>query len=172
VCGCTHLVASAELSLSVLPRDASMPRGMENSNPPPPSSPDHFSSTPSPSPAPPNASAARQWCMWCHLSALSGLLIPFGNVLGPLILWQMKRNEFPEVDYHGKEALNFQISVLIYVMVSVAAMFIGMLACVGWLLIPVPIAIGFGAMVLSIIAGIKANEGVAYRYPLTLRLIN
>jgi len=110
--------------------------------------------------------------MWCHLSALSGLLIPLGNVLGPLILWQMKRNEIPEVDFHGKEAFNFQISVLIYLVVGAMAAFIGTFACgLGLLLIPVLIGISFGSVVLAVIAGVKANEGVAYRYPLTLRLV-
>ena len=56
----------------------------------------------------------RQWCMWCHLSALSGLIIPMGNILGPLLIWQMKKAEFPALDWHGKAALNFQLSVLIY----------------------------------------------------------
>lgn len=110
--------------------------------------------------------------MWCHLSALSGLIIPFGNLIAPLILWQMKRNEFPEVDQHGKEAFNFQLSVLIYLVAGTMAMFVGMFACgLGLLLIPVLIVISLGSIILSVIAGIKANEGVAYRYPLTIRLV-
>ena len=52
--------------------------------------------------------------MWCHMTALSGLFVPFGNLIGPLIIWQMKRHEFPSVDEHGKESLNFQLSALIY----------------------------------------------------------
>jgi uncharacterized Tic20 family protein len=112
--------------------------------------------------------------MWCHLSALSGFVgVPFGNILGPLILWQMKRHEFPEVEHHGKEALNFHISVWIYLVVGGIAAFVGVFACgLGLLLLPVLAAIGLASLVLSIIGGIKANEGVAYRYPLTLRLIN
>ena len=110
--------------------------------------------------------------MWCHLSALSGYIIPLGNVLGPLIVWQMKRHEIPEVDYHGKEALNFQISVLIYLLVGGSAALVGTFACgLGLLLVPVLAVIAVASMILAIIAGIKANEGVAYRYPFTLRLI-
>ena len=110
--------------------------------------------------------------MWCHLSALAGLVIPFGNFIGPLIIWQMKRNEIPSLDVHGKEALNFQLSVLIYLLVGAGGVFVGMFACgAGLLLIPVLIVISLGSIVLAVIAGIKANEGVAYRYPLTLRLI-
>ena len=109
--------------------------------------------------------------MWCHLSALSGLLIPFGNVLGPLILWQMKRSEFPLVEEHGKESLNFQLSALIYLLGGGVIAGIGMIFCIGVFLIPVLLVIHFGALILSVIAGIKANEGVLYRYPLNLRLI-
>jgi len=110
--------------------------------------------------------------MWCHLSSLAGLVIPFGNFIGPLIIWQMKRNEFPALDPHGKEALNFQLSVLIYLLVGALGTFVGMFACgMGLLLIPVLIVISLGSIVLAVIAGIKANEGVTYRYPLTLRLI-
>ena len=109
--------------------------------------------------------------MWCHLSALSGLVIPFGNVLGPLILWQMKRNEFPLVEEHGKESLNFQLSALIYLLGGGVIAAIGMIFCIGVFLIPVLLVIHFGSLVLSVIAGIKANEGILYRYPLNLRLI-
>src|SRR5262245_12980121 len=66
--------------------------------------------------------AHRQWDMWCHLSALSGLVVPFGNIIGPLIIWQMKRDEFPSLNEHGKEALNFQLSIVIYIAVAVMGM--------------------------------------------------
>ena len=135
-------------------------------NPTPPSYP---APTPNPSPAP--SSTERNWCLWCHLSALAGYVIPLGTILGPLIVWQMKRSEFPAVDQHGKEALNFQLSVLIYLLASGAAAFVGMLFCIGWLLIPVVCAIPVISLVFTIIAGIKAGDGVLYRYPLTLRLV-
>src|SRR5699024_9637063 len=109
----------------------SMRRAMENATPP---------STPpphSPSPAPPGPKDARNWAMWCHLSALSGLVVPFGNVLAPLILWQMKRNEMPSVEEHGKESLNFQLSALIYLLAGGVIAGIGALFCFGFLLIPV-----------------------------------
>ncbi len=109
--------------------------------------------------------------MWCHLTALSGLFVPFGNVIGPLIIWQMKRQEFPSVDEHGKEAMNFQLSILLYLLGGGVLTVIGMFFCLGWLLVPVLIAIHFGGLIFSVIAGIKANEGVAYKYPMNLRLI-
>ena len=109
--------------------------------------------------------------MWCHMSALAGLVLPFGNLIGPLVFWQMKRTEFPSVDEHGKESLNFQLSVLIYLVAGAVIAFLGTLLCFGWLLFPVLIVLHFGALVLAVIAGIKANDGVLYRYPLNLRLI-
>jgi len=109
--------------------------------------------------------------MWCHMSALAGLVVPFGNLIAPLVIWQMKRNEFPSVEEHGKESLNFQLSVLIYFLGGSVLAAIGMVFCIGWILVPVLIALHFGALVLAVIAGIKANDGVSYRYPLNLRLV-
>lgn len=107
---------------------------------------------------------ARQWAMLCHLAAFAGLVVPFGNLLGPLIVWQMKKDIDPFVDAQGKEALNFQISVAIAVMVC----FLLMLLVIGF---PLLALVSIGALVLSIIGGLKANEGLAYRYPFTWRLV-
>lgn len=107
---------------------------------------------------------ARQWAMLCHLAAFAGLAVPFGNLLGPLIVWQMKKDIDPFVDAQGKEALNFQISVAIAVMVC----FLLMLLVIGF---PLLALVSIGALVLSIIGGLKANEGLAYRYPFTWRLV-
>jgi uncharacterized protein len=143
-----------------------MRRVMENATPP--------STPPPPDPrstAPPGPNDARNWAMWCHLSALSGLVVPFGNILGPLVLWQMKRNEMPLVEEQGKESLNFQLSALIYLLAGSVIAVIGAIFCVGFLLIPVLVVIYLGSLVLAVIAGLKANDGVLYRYPLNLRLI-
>lgn len=109
------------------------------------------------------------------MSALAGLVVPFGNLLGPLIIWQMKRVEFPALNDHGKEALNFQLSVLIYMMGGGVLSFILAITCIGAILIPLVvlalIVVHLGALALSIVAGVKGGEGVLYRYPLTLRLI-
>jgi uncharacterized Tic20 family protein len=120
----------------------------------------------------PNPSDERTWSMWCHMSALAGIPFPaFGCILGPLIVWQMKRNESPLVEEHGKEAFNFQLSMLLYLLAGAIIAFVGMFFCIGWLLIPVLAAVHYGAIIFGIIAGIKANEGAMYRYPLNLRLI-
>ncbi|KAF1705550.1 DUF4870 domain-containing protein [Pseudoxanthomonas suwonensis] len=106
----------------------------------------------------------RQWALFAHLSTFIGLIIPFGTLLGPLVVWLIKKDTMPFVNDQGKEALNFNITVLIAIVVS------GLLTIIliGFLLL---FAVGLAWLVLSIIAAIKANEGVAYRYPFTLRLV-
>ena len=103
--------------------------------------------------------------MLAHLSALAGLVgVPFGNIIGPLIIWLIKKNEMPFVDDQGKEALNFQITMTVIFLIGIPLCFI---------LIGVPIVIltYIADFVLTIVAAVKANDGVAYRYPLTWRLI-
>jgi uncharacterized Tic20 family protein len=109
--------------------------------------------------------------MWCHLSALAGFVVPFGNVIGPLLVWQIKKNEIPSVEIHGKAALNFQLTVMIAALVGVAAAFALAFFCIGFLLIPVVIAISLCGTIFAIIAGIKANEGKDYQYPYSLKLV-
>jgi len=128
---------------------------------------------PQPSPAgqPDNQNQARTWNMLCHLSALVGYIIPFGSVLGPLLVWQIKKNEFPSVEEHGKAAFNFQLTVIISVVVFGMAVFLLSFVCIGLLLIPVVVAVGLCGFIFAIIAGIKANNGEAYRYPWSLTFI-
>ncbi len=119
---------------------------------------------PVPSEAEAPSAEARQWALFAHLSALAGILIPFGNILGPLIIWQIKKAEMPFVDDQGKEALNFQITVAIAMIVSMILMVI----LIGVVLM---FLVGIAALAFTIIAAIKANEGQYYRYPFTLRLV-
>ena len=107
----------------------------------------------------------QNWAMICHLSALAGFLIPFGNIVGPLIVWLIKRAEMPMVDVHGKEALNFQITVSIAMVVCIVLM----LVLIGFLL---AFIVGLGALVLTVMAAVKVSNGeFGYRYPLTIRLL-
>jgi uncharacterized Tic20 family protein len=106
-----------------------------------------------------------------HLSALTGLISGFGYIAGPLIVWLIKKDTMPFVATEAKEALNFNISWCIWlVLVSIAAVIL-MLVLVGILLLPLLFIIPLGMAILSIVAGIRANEGHHYRYPLTMRLI-
>ena len=105
------------------------------------------------------------WAMACHLAALSGFVIPLGNVIGPLIVWLIKKDTMPLVDQHGKESLNFQITVLAAFLISLVLT----LVLIGFLLMFV---VGIGALVLTIMAAVKvANGQTDYRYPWALRLI-
>lgn len=110
--------------------------------------------------------------MLCHLSALAGLTsIPFANIIVPLVIWQVKKNQIPSVDVHGKASVNFQISVSIATLVTFVAFFILHFFCIGFLLLPFVILIFLGGMVFAVIAAIKANNGEDYKYPWSLDLI-
>jgi uncharacterized Tic20 family protein len=107
----------------------------------------------------------QNWAMICHLSAMAGFLIPFGNILGPLIVWLIKRAEMPLVDTNGKEALNFQIMVTIAMAISGLLIFV----LIGFVLMPIVV---IGALVLTIRAAIKVSNGeLDYTYPWTIRLL-
>ncbi len=108
---------------------------------------------------------ARMWAMFCHLAALAGLVVPVvGCIIGPLVIWQIKKEEFTFVDEQGKEAVNFQISMLIYGIVAGLLCFV----CVGFVLLP---AVAVFDLIFLLIAAVKANDGEHYRYPLTIRFI-
>lgn len=110
---------------------------------------------------------ARMWAMFCHLGGLAGF-IPmtpiFGSIIAPLIIWQIKKDRFGFVDEHGKEAVNFQISILLYSIICIPFIFI----CIGVILLAV---VGIVDIVLLLIAAIKANNGEHYRYPICIRFI-
>ena len=107
----------------------------------------------------------RTWTVLCHASALAGFVIPAaGHILGPLIIWLAKRGDSAEIDAHGKESLNFQISMLIYGIISA----ILCLIVIGFLLLALLHILN---VVLVVVASIQASEGKLYRYPLSIRLI-
>lgn len=108
------------------------------------------------------------WGMLCHFAALVGFIIPFGNFIGPLVVWQIKKNEFPFADDQGKESLNFQITALIACLPILVLMLVPI---VKLLMFPLAFALGIAVLVLVIMAGIKANNGETYRYPFALRFI-
>jgi hypothetical protein len=114
---------------------------------------------------PPPTPEERTWGLLAHLSALAGFVVPvFGNILGPLIVWLIKKDEMPFVNDQGKESLNFQI------MVTVVAFIAALTICIGIGIILLPL-VALLALIFEIIAAIQANQGIAYRYPVNLRLI-
>lgn len=108
---------------------------------------------------------ARTWGMLCHLTALVGLMgVPFGNILGPLIVWLVKKEEFPLVDQQGKESLNFQISLTLYAIISTFLIIVA----VGIFML---IALFFFYFIMVVIASIRVSNGEPFRYPLTIRFL-
>ena len=128
----------------------------------------------------------RTWSMLCHISALAGLFFGLGNVIGPLIVWQIKKNELPEIEPHGKEALNFQLTILIVNIVA-GILLIGVLGTAfgfgrfwrspfyllsgGFGIGSIIVIINLVAFILAVVAGLKANNGEAYKYPFAIRFI-
>ncbi len=122
--------------------------------------------TPPPLTTPTTSSDVRTWSVLCHASALLGFFVPWAfHILGPLVVWLAKRADSPEVDAHGKESLNFQISMLIYNLVAGVLC----LLLIGFALLFILHILN---LVFVIVASIKASEGKLYRYPLTIRFIS
>ncbi len=103
--------------------------------------------------------------MLCHLLAFAGFVIPLGNIIGPLVVWLVKKEASKFVDFHGKESLNFQISMLIYCIIGA----ILTLVIVGIFIL---IALGILMIVTVIVASVKASEGKEYHYPLRIKFIH
>jgi len=105
------------------------------------------------------------WGVLVHVAAFVGIFIPFGNVLGPLVVWLIKKDESEFVDANGKQALNFQITWTIILLVAVATILVG----IGLLLVPI---VGLAWLILVVLATVKASNGEVYDYPLTIDLIS
>lgn len=106
----------------------------------------------------------RRLAMFCHLAGFAGYLVPFGNVLAVAVLWLLRRETDPFIDAHGREALNFQLSMLVYVLIAFSLL----LAVIGLLMLPLLLLF----QVVSMIEGaVQAQSGQPYRYPLTFRFL-
>jgi uncharacterized protein len=107
----------------------------------------------------------RNWTMLCHLATFSGCVVPLGNILVPLAIWWAKRDTYPLVREQGLEVVNFQISLILYLIGA------GLLSIV---LIGLPILFGLLAFdfIITIVAIVRASDGRGYRYPLNLRLLS
>ena len=124
--------------------------------------------TPPPTPTPAGGSYFanldwKKWAMFLHLSQFAGLLVPGLGFAAPIVIWQINKDQFPELEAHGKMVTNWIISLLIY---TVAASIIGAVTCGIGLVLFVPIALV--ATIFPIIGGIKASEGVFWPYPITI----
>ena len=104
----------------------------------------------------------RQWAMILHFSQFAGFVIPFAGFIAPIVIWQIKKDEMPELDAHGKMVANWMISELIYTAIALVLAFV----LVGFLLF---IILGIIAIIFPIIGGIKAGEGELWPYPLSFK---
>lgn len=105
------------------------------------------------------------WGMLCHIAAFAGLVIPFGNIVGPLVIWLIKKDEMPFVDEHGKEAVNFNITVAIVLVFCFILTFL----FIGILLLPI---LGIVFLIFTIIAAVKASNGESYEYPVSIPFVS
>ncbi len=103
----------------------------------------------------------RNWAMLCHISTFAGYIMPLGGILGPLILWLSRKDQSEWIDYNGKQALNFQLSILLYMFLTIPLIFI----VVG---IPIMVFLVFLEIVCVSIASIKSARGEVYRYPISI----
>ena len=106
----------------------------------------------------------RTWAKFCHLSALAGLLFPFGSVIGPLIVWLVKKEEMPLVAEHGRKSLNFQLTMMIAYIVCFMLMFV----VVGVILLPL---VALFSLIMVVVSAIKANDGKEVKYPMAIEFI-
>lgn len=103
--------------------------------------------------------------MLCHLLGI------FTGFLGPLVIWLVQKDRSTFLDHHGREALNFQLTILLVMMCLGSATFVLMFVFVGVLLIPVLIAVPVLAIVAEILAALAAQKGEWHRYPFCIRLV-
>ncbi len=107
----------------------------------------------------------KTWGLLTHLLAFTGFIgVPFGNIIGPLVMWLMKKDESPFVDEHGKQSLNFQISMTIYALISGALIIV----LIGFALIAI---VAIVDIVFVIKASMAANKGESFEYPFTIKFL-
>lgn len=106
----------------------------------------------------------RTYCMLIHFSVFAGYALPIAGLIVPIVLWQLKKNEMPSVDEHGKMVLNFILSMMLYGVICIPLMLI----FIGF---PLLIVLSIAGIVLPIIGGVKANDGVLWQYPLIVNFV-
>ena len=111
-----------------------------------------------------NERESRQWSMFLHLSVLTTYIVPLAGLVAPIVIWQMKKNDSPKLDTHGKIVVNWVLSMILYMIVSVVLSFV----IIG---LPMLLALVVLNIVFPIIGGIKANNGETWRYPLSIRFM-
>ena len=106
----------------------------------------------------------RTWAMLLHFSLFLNYIVPIAGLIAPILIWQIKKDELPGIEVHGRNVVNFIISMLIYSVISILLCFF----LIGFALLPI---LGLMAIVFPIIGGIKANDGIAWPYPMMIKFI-
>lgn len=106
----------------------------------------------------------RNWAMFCHLASFAGFLVPFGGIIGPLVIWLSKRDDSTWVNENGKASLNFQLSMLLYMVLAAPL-------CLIIIGIPIVIVLATLKIIFVILATVKASKGEEFRYPLAIPFI-
>ena len=101
------------------------------------------------------------WALLLHLSQFAGFLVPLAGWIAPIVIWQVKRSDIPELDAHGKVVANWILSLVIYGSVSGILIFV----LIG---IPLLIALALLGVLFPIIGALKADNGIVWRYPLSI----
>jgi uncharacterized protein len=106
----------------------------------------------------------RQWAMFLHFSLLAGFIVPILGLVTPILIWQLKKTDFPALDVHGKIVMNWLISSILYAVISAVLIVV---------LIGIPLLIGLGLLciIFPIIGGIKANNKEVWRYPFSIEFL-
>lgn len=116
-------------------------------------------------PSSPISEDEKKFAVVSHLLAFAGFLFPFGNILGPLAIYLIKKDESEYVRHHAAEALNFQINMTVYIAIASVLIFV----LIGFVLLPIVLAIN---VILTIIAAVRASNKIRYTYPLTIRFFD
>jgi len=106
----------------------------------------------------------RIWAMLLHFSIFLGYIVPVAGLVAPILIWQIKKHELPGIEVHGRNVLNFIISMLFYSIIAILLCFF----MIGFALLPI---LGLIGIVFPIIGGIKANDGIAWSYPMMIKFI-
>jgi len=106
----------------------------------------------------------RNWAMFCHLSAFAGFFFPFGGIIGPLICWLSRKDDSTWVNENGKASMNFQLSILLYLVLAAPL-------CIIIIGFPIIALIVILKIICIVIASIKASKGEEFRYPLSIPFI-
>lgn len=125
----------------------------------------------------------RSWAMLCHIAVFLAIVIPFGHVVGPLVIWLIKKDQYPLVDDQGKESLNFQLTMTIFSIILLIVFIVGLLSFVaGDFEARIPytmlysglafVGLGITNFVFIVIAAVRSYRGEAYRYPISIHFVS